>query len=93
MVKLICTEQVTIQEMDIYLIRFLEIQYLLSGYFPDVVEQNYWIDDNKFVEEIKQISGYVNATARNTGFLYSVSLKVNSDFHVFMKNGWKGERK
>lgn len=91
-VKLICTEQVTIQEMDIYLIRFLEIQYLLSGYFPDVVEQNYWIDDNKFVEEIKQISGYVNATARNTGFLYSVSLKVNSDFSRIYEK-WLERRK
>lgn len=68
-IKLICKDSITVGEMDIYLIRFLEIQYLLSGYFPDVIEQKYSLDNNKCVEGIKQISGYINATVRNMTYV------------------------
>lgn len=92
-IQLTCRASITVREMDIYLIRFLEIQYLLSGYFPDVVEQKYWIANNKYIEGIKQISGYINATVRNTGFLYSVSLKKNSDFSSVYENWLKRRKK
>ena len=91
-IKLTCKDSITVREMDIYLIRFLEIQYLLSGYFPDVIEQNYSLDNNKCVEGIKQISGYINATVRNTGFLYSISLKACTDFSDIYRN-WLERRK
>ena len=91
-IKLTCKDSITVREMDIYLIRFLEIQYLLSGYFPDVIEQKYSLDNNKCVEGIKQISGYINATVRNTGFLYSISLKACTDFSDIYRN-WLERRK
>ena len=91
-IKLTCKNSITVREMDIYLIRFLEIQYLLSGYFPDVIEQKYSLDNNKCVEGIKQISGYINATVRNTGFLYSISLKACTDFSDIYRN-WLERRK
>lgn len=91
-IKLTCKDSITVREMDIYLIRFLEIQYLLSGYFPDVIEQKYSLDNNKCVEGIKQISGYINATVRNTGFLYSISLKACTDFSDIYRN-WLESRK
>lgn len=91
-IKLTCKDSITVREMDIYLIRFLEIQYLLSGYFPDVIEQKYLLDNNKCAEGIKQISGYINATVRNTGFLYSISLKACTDFSDIYRN-WLERRK
>lgn len=91
-IKLTCKDSITVREMDIYLIRFLEIQYLLSGYFPDVIEQKYSLDNNKCVEGIKQISGYINATVRNTGFLYSIFLKACTDFSDIYRN-WLERRK
>lgn len=91
-IKLTCKDSITVREMDIYLIRFLEIQYLLSGYFPDVIEQKYSLDNNKCAEGIKQISGYINATVRNTGFLYSISLKACTDFSVIYRK-WIERRK
>ena len=91
-IKLTCKDSITVREMDIYLIRFLEIQYLLSGYFPDVIEQKYSLDNNKCVEGIKQISGYINATVRNTGFLYSISLNACTDFSDIYRN-WLERRK
>ena len=52
----------TVREMDIYLIRFLEIQYLLSGYFPDVIEQNICLiiinvqrESSKFLDTLMQL--------------------------------------
>lgn len=91
-IKLTCRDSIKVREMDIYLIRFLEIQYLLSGYFPDVIEQKYSLDNNKCAEGIKQISGYINATVRNTEFLYSISLKACTDFSVIYRK-WIERRK